>query len=203
MSMQAAPSFPTSFPQIFGDEKKSKKIRCLIPCAIDQVEWSQLALGECVLLTDLCLDVGWGLAWWAVFVATVATTACQVSSWLCLVCDLCCFIFSISLNLHLPSSRGLGLLVPSAQAFSCHFSWWCSKQHGDSFGRTHISEWQGMLHLALDFRNQLLLKPCFFLLYRSVPLLASVVWYWVQKLCQDICKLHMSAVSAQLERGSW
>jgi tryptophanyl-tRNA synthetase len=36
MSMQAAPSFPTSFPQIFGDEKKSKKIRCLIPCAIDQ-----------------------------------------------------------------------------------------------------------------------------------------------------------------------
>jgi tryptophanyl-tRNA synthetase len=35
--VQAAPSFPTSFPQIFGDEKKSKKIRCLIPCAIDQV----------------------------------------------------------------------------------------------------------------------------------------------------------------------
>jgi tryptophanyl-tRNA synthetase len=34
--VQAAPSFPTSFPQIFGDEKKSKKIRCLIPCAIDQ-----------------------------------------------------------------------------------------------------------------------------------------------------------------------
>ena len=31
---QAAPCFPTSFPHMFGTRKK---IRCLIPCAIDQV----------------------------------------------------------------------------------------------------------------------------------------------------------------------
>ncbi|KAG0605165.1 hypothetical protein M758_9G036800 [Ceratodon purpureus] len=34
--VQAAPSFPTSFPHLFGDAKQSKDIRCLIPCAIDQ-----------------------------------------------------------------------------------------------------------------------------------------------------------------------
>ena len=33
-AVQAAPAFSTSFPQIFGD---NKDIRCLIPCAIDQV----------------------------------------------------------------------------------------------------------------------------------------------------------------------
>jgi tryptophanyl-tRNA synthetase len=32
-AIQAAPSFPTSFPHIFGDRKD---IKCLIPCAIDQ-----------------------------------------------------------------------------------------------------------------------------------------------------------------------
>jgi len=30
---QAAPSFPDSFPHLFG---AGKKLRCLIPCAIDQ-----------------------------------------------------------------------------------------------------------------------------------------------------------------------
>ena len=33
-AVQAAPAFSTSFPMIFGDRKD---IRCLIPCAIDQV----------------------------------------------------------------------------------------------------------------------------------------------------------------------
>ncbi len=33
-AVQAAPCFPTSFPHMFGDRKA---IRCLIPCAIDQV----------------------------------------------------------------------------------------------------------------------------------------------------------------------
>ena len=33
-AVQAAPSFPDSFPQMFGEGNKS--IRCLIPCAIDQ-----------------------------------------------------------------------------------------------------------------------------------------------------------------------
>jgi tryptophanyl-tRNA synthetase len=33
-AIQAAPSFSTSFPHIFGTEKN---IPCLIPCAIDQV----------------------------------------------------------------------------------------------------------------------------------------------------------------------
>ena len=32
-AIQAAPSFPNSFPHIFG---KRKDLRCLIPCAIDQ-----------------------------------------------------------------------------------------------------------------------------------------------------------------------
>ena len=34
-AVQAAPSFPTLFPKIFGNDKD---IRCLIPCAIDQVK---------------------------------------------------------------------------------------------------------------------------------------------------------------------
>ena len=33
-AVQAAPSFSSTFPQIFGDKKD---IPCLIPCAIDQV----------------------------------------------------------------------------------------------------------------------------------------------------------------------
>jgi tryptophanyl-tRNA synthetase len=33
-AVQAAPAFPTSFPHMFGTRKN---IRCLIPCAIDQV----------------------------------------------------------------------------------------------------------------------------------------------------------------------
>lgn len=33
-AVQAAPAFPTSFPHMFGSRKN---IRCLIPCAIDQV----------------------------------------------------------------------------------------------------------------------------------------------------------------------
>ena len=33
-AVQAAPSFSTTFPDTFGD---NKDIRCLIPCAIDQV----------------------------------------------------------------------------------------------------------------------------------------------------------------------
>ena len=33
-AVQAAPSFPTSFPHMFGDRRD---VRCLIPCAIDQV----------------------------------------------------------------------------------------------------------------------------------------------------------------------
>ena len=33
-AVQAAPSFPTAFPKIFGEDKD---IHCLIPCAIDQV----------------------------------------------------------------------------------------------------------------------------------------------------------------------
>ena len=36
-AIQAAPSFSTSFPHIFGEEKS---YHCLIPCAIDQVAFS-------------------------------------------------------------------------------------------------------------------------------------------------------------------
>lgn len=39
--VQAAPSFPSSFPHIFG---KRVDIPCLIPCAIDQVAALALAL---------------------------------------------------------------------------------------------------------------------------------------------------------------
>jgi len=35
-AIQAAPSFATSFPHIFPDKVKAKKIGCFIPCAIDQ-----------------------------------------------------------------------------------------------------------------------------------------------------------------------
>ena len=35
-AVQAAPAFSTTFPKIFGDSNKD--IRCLIPCAIDQVK---------------------------------------------------------------------------------------------------------------------------------------------------------------------
>ncbi|KAM6488550.1 tryptophanyl-tRNA synthetase [Trichoderma sp. SZMC 28011] len=42
-SIQGATSFATSFPHIFGDdEKKSAKIPCLIPCAIDQDPYFRL-----------------------------------------------------------------------------------------------------------------------------------------------------------------
>lgn len=33
-AVQAAPSFSTTFPDIFGD---ARDVHCLIPCAIDQV----------------------------------------------------------------------------------------------------------------------------------------------------------------------
>ena len=36
-AVQAAPSFPSSFPHIFGDRVD---VPCLIPCAIDQVRLS-------------------------------------------------------------------------------------------------------------------------------------------------------------------
>lgn len=38
-AVQAAPSFSSTFPDIFGD---NKDVRCLIPCAIDQVHISLL-----------------------------------------------------------------------------------------------------------------------------------------------------------------
>ena len=46
-AVQAAPSFSSSFPDIFGDHKD---LQCLIPCAIDQVnpiaEWKSFHLGN-------------------------------------------------------------------------------------------------------------------------------------------------------------
>ena len=42
-AVQAAPSFASSFPHIFGsDEQKHKQIMCLIPCAIDQDPYFRL-----------------------------------------------------------------------------------------------------------------------------------------------------------------
>jgi tryptophanyl-tRNA synthetase len=49
-AVQAAPCFPTSFPHIFGTRKN---IRCLIPCAIDQV----IAKGRFPLLLQNLLTV--------------------------------------------------------------------------------------------------------------------------------------------------
>lgn len=40
--LQAAPSFPDSFPHMFG---AGKKLRCLIPCAIDQARSHSLLPG--------------------------------------------------------------------------------------------------------------------------------------------------------------
>ena len=44
-AVQAAPCFPTSFPHMFGSRKA---IRCLIPCAIDQVgrSWCKRCVGS-------------------------------------------------------------------------------------------------------------------------------------------------------------
>jgi tryptophanyl-tRNA synthetase len=42
-AVQAAPSFPDSFPHIFGSRKD---VRCLIPCAIDQVRCTRRC-GRC------------------------------------------------------------------------------------------------------------------------------------------------------------
>ena len=50
-AVQAAPSFPTSFPHMFG---KRRDIRCLIPCAIDQDPYfrmTRLALPSALSLT--------------------------------------------------------------------------------------------------------------------------------------------------------
>lgn len=50
-SIQGATSFATSFPHIFGeDEKKSAKIPCLIPCAIDQDPYFRLTRDAAVSL---------------------------------------------------------------------------------------------------------------------------------------------------------
>ncbi len=35
-AVQAAPSFPDCFPMMFGEGEACRKIRCLVPCAIDQ-----------------------------------------------------------------------------------------------------------------------------------------------------------------------
>lgn len=47
-AVQAAPAFSTTFPMIFG---KSKDIRCLIPCAIDQVKMQHLASLDMIFCT--------------------------------------------------------------------------------------------------------------------------------------------------------
>ena len=39
-AVQAAPSFPNSFPHIFGTRVD---VRCLIPCAIDQVHFNSMS----------------------------------------------------------------------------------------------------------------------------------------------------------------
>lgn len=41
--MQAVPSFPSSFPHLFSGKEN---LRCLIPCAIDQVCWFVMLLYE-------------------------------------------------------------------------------------------------------------------------------------------------------------
>ena len=46
-AIQAAPSFPSSFPVIFNNRKD---LLCLIPCAIDQVSI------VCMELCKVCLD---------------------------------------------------------------------------------------------------------------------------------------------------
>lgn len=43
--VQAAPSFPDSFPHLFGSQRK--KYRCLIPCAIDQDPYFRLTRDVC------------------------------------------------------------------------------------------------------------------------------------------------------------
>mgnify|MGYP006300828589 CR=1 FL=1 len=54
-AIQAAPSFSSSFPHIFGN----KKVRCLIPCAIDQVRAGLVSLTACAihLQSGLCFIV--------------------------------------------------------------------------------------------------------------------------------------------------
>lgn len=47
--LQAAPSFPSSFPHLFSGKDNP---RCLIPCAIDQVD-SSLHLNTFVLVSSL------------------------------------------------------------------------------------------------------------------------------------------------------
>eukprot|EP00117_Sycon_ciliatum_P019652 scpid18429/ scgid17748/ Tryptophan--tRNA ligase, cytoplasmic; Tryptophanyl-tRNA synthetase; T1-TrpRS; T2-TrpRS len=52
-AIQAVPAFSTSFPDIFGREKNVKKVKCLIPCAIDQDPYFRMTrdvahrLGHC------------------------------------------------------------------------------------------------------------------------------------------------------------
>ena len=45
-AVQAAPSFSSTFPQIFGDKKD---VPCLIPCAIDQVNKPTSNKIECIV----------------------------------------------------------------------------------------------------------------------------------------------------------
>jgi hypothetical protein len=50
--LQAAPSFPSSFPHLFGDKNN---LRCLIPCAIDQVTHIQHLVLVMLLLTYISI----------------------------------------------------------------------------------------------------------------------------------------------------
>jgi hypothetical protein len=59
-AVQAAPSFPDTFPHMFG---RRKDVRCLIPCAIDQVGgrfWS--GAGELEETEKQARRRAWGMA---------------------------------------------------------------------------------------------------------------------------------------------
>lgn len=55
-AVQAAPSFPTSFPHMFGNRRD---VRCLIPCAIDQDPYFRMTRFDTSLVLSTCqrLDV--------------------------------------------------------------------------------------------------------------------------------------------------
>ncbi len=55
-AVQAAPCLPTSFPHMFGARKN---IRCLIPCAIDQVLPCACGGACCMSETILAANLRW------------------------------------------------------------------------------------------------------------------------------------------------
>lgn len=81
--VQAVPSFPSSFPHLFSGKEN---LRCLIPCAIDQVRWYWFYVlvdfiwrltRMAVAISDYCVPVNLFLCCWEITLCPNSVHACR------------------------------------------------------------------------------------------------------------------------------